>query len=41
MKTTNPDISLFHNPSCRTSRHVLAQIRETGFEPQVVNPLNT
>ena len=41
MKTTNPDITLFHNPSCSTSRQVLALIREAGFEPQVVNYLNT
>lgn len=39
MKTTNPDITLFHNPSCSTSRQVLALIREAGFEPQVVNYL--
>ena len=41
MKTTNPDITLFHNPSCSTSRQVLALIREAGFEPRVVDYLKT
>lgn len=36
MKPKNPDITLFHNPSCGTSRNVLALIREAGFEPRVV-----
>lgn len=30
-------ITIFHNPQCSTSRHVLAAIREAGFEPQVID----
>jgi arsenate reductase (glutaredoxin) len=41
MKPKNPDITLFHNPSCGTSRNVLALIREAGFEPRVVDYLKT
>lgn len=41
MKPTHTDITLFHNPSCSTSRQVLAMIREAGFEPQVVDYLKT
>lgn len=35
------DITIFHNPSCGTSRNVLALICEAGFEPKVVNYLKT
>jgi arsenate reductase len=31
------DISIFHNPTCGTSRNTLALIRNTGVEPQVVD----
>ncbi|MBT9552042.1 MAG: arsenate reductase (glutaredoxin) [Hydrogenophaga sp.] len=41
MKPMHPDITIFHNPSCSTSRHVLTLIREAGFEPQVVEYLKT
>ena len=41
MKSRLPPITVFHNPSCGTSRHVLALIREAGFEPQVVEYLKT
>lgn len=34
-------ITIYHNPKCGTSRNVLAMIRETGEEPQVVEYLNT
>ncbi|OOG81833.1 arsenate reductase (glutaredoxin) [Hydrogenophaga sp. A37] len=37
----HPDITIFHNPSCGTSRNVLVLIREAGFEPRVVNYLTT
>jgi arsenate reductase len=35
------DITIYHNPSCSTSRNVLAAIRESGREPQVVEYLKT
>lgn len=41
MKPSNPDITIFHNPGCGTSRNVLALIREAGFEPRVVDYLKT
>lgn len=41
MKPIQPDITLFHNPSCSTSRQVLALIREADFEPRVVDYLKT
>jgi len=33
------DITIFHNPNCSTSRKVLALIRDTGAQPQVVEYL--
>jgi arsenate reductase len=35
------DITIFHNPRCGTSRNVLALIRHAGFEPRIVDYLNT
>jgi arsenate reductase len=29
-------ITIYHNPACGTSRNVLALIRNSGEEPQVV-----
>lgn len=37
MKPSNTEITIFHNPSCGTSRNVLALIREAGVEPRVVD----
>lgn len=37
----NPTITIFHNPSCGTSRNVLALIRDAGVEPQVIDYLKT
>ena len=34
-------ITIYHNPSCGTSRNTLAMIRATGAEPQVVEYLKT
>ncbi|RZJ29785.1 MAG: arsenate reductase (glutaredoxin) [Brevundimonas sp.] len=34
-------ITIFHNPSCGTSRNVLQMIRDTGVEPEVVPYLKT
>ena len=36
-----PDITLFHNPACGTSRNTLALIRHAGIEPIVVDYLTT
>ncbi len=33
------DVTIFHNPSCGTSRSVLAALREAGKEPKVVEYL--
>ncbi|HET9048619.1 MAG TPA: arsenate reductase (glutaredoxin) [Chiayiivirga sp.] len=30
------DYTLYHNPSCGTSRNVLALLREAGIEPRIV-----
>ena len=38
---TQPDITIYHNPSCGTSRNVLALIRHAGFEPRIVEYLKT
>ena len=35
------DITVYHNPSCGTSRNVLAMIRSTGEEPRVIEYLKT
>jgi arsenate reductase (glutaredoxin) len=34
-----PDITIYHNPHCGTSRNVLGLIRNTGEEPTVVEYL--
>jgi arsenate reductase len=36
-----PEVTIFHNPSCGTSRNTLALIRHAGVEPQVVEYLKT
>jgi arsenate reductase (glutaredoxin) len=33
------DITIYHNPSCGTSRNTLALIRNTGVEPEVIEYL--
>jgi arsenate reductase len=35
------DITIYHNPSCGTSRNTLALIRNTGIEPTIVEYLKT
>jgi arsenate reductase len=35
------DITIIHNPTCGTSRNVLAMIRNSGVEPTIVNYLKT
>ena len=34
-------VTIYHNPSCGTSRNVLAMIRAAGIEPKVVDYLKT
>jgi len=34
-----PDVTIFHNPACGTSRNTLALLREKGVEPKVVEYL--
>lgn len=36
-----PQITLYHNPQCGTSRNVLALIRNSGVEPTVIHYLET
>jgi len=33
------DITIYHNPKCGTSRNVLALIRNTGAEPEIIEYL--
>ena len=33
--------TIYHNPACGTSRNVLAALRAAGFEPQIVEYLET
>jgi arsenate reductase len=35
------EVTIYHNPSCTTSRKVLATIREAGVEPHVIEYLKT
>ena len=35
------DITIYHNPSCGTSRNTLALLRHAGIEPNVVEYLKT
>lgn len=35
------DITIFHNPACSTSRNALQMIRHAGFEPRIVEYLQT
>lgn len=35
------DVTIYHNPSCGTSRNTLAMIRHAGIEPTVVEYLKT
>ena len=33
--------TIFHNPACGTSRNVLAMIRQSGVEPEIIEYLQT
>lgn len=39
--STSPDITIYHNPACGTSRNTLAMIRQSGAEPHVIEYLKT
>jgi len=39
MKAVSMNITIYHNPSCGTSRNTLALIRNAGIEPTVVDYL--
>lgn len=41
MQSPNPEITIFHNPACGTSRNTLALIRNSGEEPRVIEYLQT
>lgn len=42
MSTSIPmPITIYHNPNCGTSRNVLALIRNSGVEPEIVEYLKT
>lgn len=34
-------VTIYHNPACGTSRNVLAMIRQSGVEPEVILYLDT
>ena len=36
-----PEITIYHNPECGTSRNTLAIIRHAGIEPEVIEYLKT
>jgi arsenate reductase (glutaredoxin) len=35
------EVTIYHNPACGASRHVLGMIREAGIEPKIVEYLKT
>ena len=39
--SATPDIIIYHNPDCGTSRNTLAMIRSAGIEPHVIEYLKT
>ena len=36
-----PEVTIYHNPACGTSRNTLALLRDKGVEPKVVEYLKT
>ena len=40
-KSAKPEVVIYHNPACTTSRKVLGMIREAGVEPRVIEYLKT
>jgi arsenate reductase (glutaredoxin) len=41
MSRGKPEITIYHNPACTTSRKVLGMIRDAGLEPHVIEYLKT
>jgi len=41
MPAATPDVVIYHNPACATSRKVLGMIRAAGVAPRVVEYLKT
>ena len=41
MSDTPPEVTIYHNPACGTSRNTLALIRNAGIEPRIVEYLKT
>ena len=41
MTTPDPDVVIYHNTNCETSRNTLALIRNSGTEPTVIHYLQT
>jgi arsenate reductase len=41
MATKPTEVTIYHNPSCSTSRKVLGMLREAGTEPRVIEYLKT
>jgi arsenate reductase len=41
MTKRTPPVTIYHNPSCGTSRNTLAMIRASGVEPEILLYLKT
>jgi arsenate reductase (glutaredoxin) len=41
MAARPPDVVIYHNPNCSTSRKVLGMLREAGTEPRIIEYLKT
>lgn len=41
MAARSQDVTIYHNPTCGTSRKVLGMLREAGIEPRVIEYLKT
>lgn len=41
MAAAKPEVVIYHNPACSTSRKVLGMIRESGVEPRIIEYLKT
>ena len=41
MAAAKPEVVIYHNPACSTSRKVLGMIRESGVEPHIIEYLKT
>lgn len=40
-EVASPEVTIYHNPACGTSRNALAMIRNAGLEPRIVEYLVT